>query len=215
VTRLAIAALVVTFASLAHAGPSPAKPAAAPQTDKPPNPDEIADVESQEANLESQEHRKGLTFAVALGGGMTLGDGVGRGGAISIRLGHVATRKTVITFELAGGSAFHRARGSGPDAKEGPLLQDSNFGLFAGAQRYKDAAWIRAAGGITFLVRNAMKDGSGGEAPITGVGGLIGGGYDFARLRYLTIGFEGFGMASASSDGLRAQVLLGLGLAFY
>jgi hypothetical protein len=182
--------------------------------EKPPAPDEIADVESQEANLESKEHRKGLTFSIGGGLGVSLGDGFGRGGALSIRLGHVATRKSVITFELAGGSAFHRRVGM--NDMEGPLLQDSTFGLFAGAQRYKDAFWVRAAGGVTFLVKNAMKDGTGGDAPIGGIGGLFGLGYDFARLRYLTIGFEAFGIASASSDGLRAQVqIFGLNVAFY
>ena len=46
---------------------------------------------ADEANLESNAPRAGMTFSVALGAGITMGDGVGRGPALSFRIGHVAT----------------------------------------------------------------------------------------------------------------------------
>jgi len=210
VKRLAIATLVVTIARVAHADTSttPARPA-----DKPTKPDEIADVESSEANLESSEPRKGLTFAGALGGGLMIGGGVGRGPTLSLRLGHVATRKTVITFELTFGNALHK------ESTTGATLTDINTGLFAGAQRYKarrSPLWGRIAGGPMVLVKNAMADGSGGgDKPITGIGGLLGGGYDIARWGYLVFGAELTGIASLSRDGLKVQGGLGLGLSYY
>lgn len=199
--RAAIATLVVSIAATAHADPA-----------KQPPPDEIADIESREANLEPDEPRSGLTLAGALGGSIMLGGdiGVGRGPAVSLRLGHVATRNTVITFELTGTSSLHKA------SMDGPTLTDSNFGLFAGAQRYTSPSlWLRAAGGITVLVTDAMTDGTGGDKPRGGIGGLVGGGFDIARWGYLVLGFETFGMASLSSDGLKVQLAFSAGLSYY
>lgn len=223
-SRLATAALVVSFANLAHAdAPATAQPPAGPSATaaeraaKPSPFDEIADVESREANLESKEPRKGVTVAGALGFGIMIGGdiGVGRGPAVSLRLGHVATRKTVITFEIAGTSALHKRTGVGPGAMESTTLTDSNFALLAGAQRYTTGSlWLRAAGGPTILVQNASTNGAG-DKPIGGLGGLIGGGVDIARWGYLVFGAELFGMGSVSSDGLKLQLAFSLGLSYY
>ena len=210
--RFAIATLVVSFATLAHADApkKPAEPEKPAETAKQPPPDEIADVESLEANLESNEPRKGFTFAIAAGGGIRLAGGVANGPVLSLRLGHVATRKTVITFELIRTDAYHK------QATMDPTVSDLNNGLFVGAQRYvKPIAWVRAAGGLAVLVKNADKDGTGGEDPVAGVGGLIGGGIDIARWGYFVIGFEVVGMASVSKDGLKAQGGLSLGFSYY
>lgn len=204
--RLAGAALVVTFASVAHAD-APAKTE--------PAPDEIADIEAREANLEPIEPRKGLTFAGAVGGGILMGGdlGVGRGPTLSLRLGHVATRKTIITFELTGNSALHKRAMTGAGSE---TLTDSNFALLAGAQRYTTASlWLRAGAGPTLLVTDAMTDGTGGDKPRIGAGGLVGGGIDLARWGYLVLGLETFGMASVSSDGFKLQISFGLGLSYY
>ena len=75
--------------------------------------------------------------------------------------------------------------------------------------------WLRGAGGLTLLTKNANADGRGGDSPIGGIGGLFGGGLDLARWGYFVIGLEGFGAASVSSDGLRAQLSLGLGFSYY
>jgi hypothetical protein len=211
--RAAIAALVVTVAGTAHADTAAKIVAAATEAPATPAasepPDGIADIESREANLESEESRSGLTFAGALGGGIFIGGdvGVGRGPAISLRLGHVATRKTVITFELTGSSALHKR------SMTGDTLTDSNVALFVGAQRYTtQSLWVRAAGGPTILVTNANTKGGGGDAPRGGAGGLLGAGFDFAHLRYVSFGFETFLMTSVSGDGFKLQLGFSLGM---
>jgi hypothetical protein len=60
-----------------------------------------------------------------------------------------------------------------------------------------------------------MTDGTGGDKPRGGVGGLVGGGFDIARWGYLVLGFETFGMASVSSDGLKVQLAFSAGLSYY
>lgn len=214
--RFAIAAAVVAFASAAHADSAfvaPAKSAKLAETaPKPAKPDEIADIESREANLEPREPRKGFTFAGAVGGSIMVGGdiGVGRGPALSFRLGHVATRKTVITFELTTTGGLHQAGAAGD------TLTDSNTGLLAGAQRYTSGSfWVRAAGGLTVLVTNLKSDGSGGDKAIAGIGTLGGAGLDLARWGYLVLGLEAFGLASVSRDGLKAQLAFSLGLTYY
>ncbi len=213
--RFAIAAVVVAFASSARADTRVAAAASDPKPEaKPdPEPDEIADVESREANLETKAPRKGLTFAAAFGGGIVVGGdvGVGRGPTVSLRLGHVATRKTVITFELNRGDALHKA------SVDGSTLYDLNVALLAGAQRYTSRSlWVRAAGGPVFLTKNATSAaGTGGESPRAGVAGLIGAGFDIARWGYLVFGAELTGMASVTGDGLKAQGGFALGFSYY
>lgn len=212
----AIATLVVTVAGTAQADTAATSVAAATQPSEPAAtespPDEITDVESREANLESEEPRSGLTAAIALGGGLMLGGdiGVGRGPAVSLRIGHVATRKTVITFELTSTNGLHKR------ATDNEILTDSNVALFFGAQRYASRSlWVRAAGGPTILVTNAMTNGTGGDKPRGGLGGLVGAGFDFARLRYVAFGFETFAMGSVSGDGFKMQLGFSLGMSIY
>lgn len=183
-----------------HADDRPA-PAPAP-------PDEIADVESREANLESVAPRAGLVFAAAAGFGVLVGGdiGVGRGGAVSLRVGHVATRRTVITFELTGSGAQHKP------AMTSKALTDTNVGLFAGAQTYVSrSTWVRLAGGPTVFTANI----GGDQYTRGGVGGLAGFGLDLVRRRFLVLGFESFGMGSVSRDGFKLQLGFGLGLSYY
>ena len=205
--KLAIAAAVVAIARIAYADTAPAKPA------EPAKPDEIADTESTEANLEPHEPRNGFTFTVAALGDFLLGNGVGRGLAPSFRLGHVATRKTVITFELTFPNSVHRA--TGLNMESGPTLVDSNTCLFAGAQRYKGQKWARLAGGLTILTKNARADGSdSGDKPIAGVGTIVGFGADLVRLGYPWLGVEAMFMGSLSRDGVKVSFGAGLGVMF-
>jgi hypothetical protein len=174
-----------------------------------PKPDRIADEESAEANLESKAPRDGLTFTFALGGGLLLGGdiGIGRGGALSARIGHVATRRSVITFELSLTGALHR-RGT-----EGEVVTDSNAGLYAGALRYAGkSTWVRASGGLTVFTANARSE---DQTSHTGLGGLVGGGLDLVRWGYVVLGFEVFGMASVTSDGFKVNTGFCLGLSYY
>ena len=172
-------------------------------------PDPIADEESTEANLESNAPRSGLVVSLSLGGGLLLGGdiGVGRGGAASLRLGHVATRHTVITFELSGTGALHK-RGT-----DGPTVTDSNVGLYAGALRYTSrSTWVRGAGGLTVFTANV---GSGDQSATAGLGALVGGGLDLVRWGYLVLGLEVFGMASVTGDGFKVNTGFCLGLSYY
>jgi hypothetical protein len=210
--RAAIATVVVCIAATAHADSSPRVAAAEPA--KEPEPDPIADIESREANLESKEPRNGFTFAGALGFGVLIGGdiGVGRGPSLSLRLGHVATRRTIITFELTGSSGLHK------EGTDDDTLADSNFALFAGAQTYTSRSfWLRGAAGITTFVEDAdARSGSGGQDPVAGLGALVGAGLDVIRSRYFVLGIEIFALGSVSSDGAKLQIVpFSLGLSFY
>ena len=172
-------------------------------------PDEIADVESAEANLENDAPRAGFVFSFSLGGGLLLGGdlGVGRGGAASVRIGHVATRRTVITFELSGTGALHRR------CKDCSAATDTNVGLYAGALRYVgNSTWLRAAGGLTVFNANV---GTSDQAGYAGLGGLVGGGLDLVRWGYLVLGLEMFGMSSVTRDGFKVNTGFCLGLSYY
>lgn len=214
-TRFAIATLVVSFANVAHAdtppAPSPAVQATPPAPTKHARPDEVADIEAREANLERDEPRDGLTFSAALGPSIALGAGsVGRGPQLSLRLGHVATRRTVIEFEFGVAGSLHK------QSVDGPTLTDNDFSLFVGAQTYqKKKLWVRGAGGLTTLVKNQMADGSGGDKPRTGIGGLVGAGLDIYRNGYFVFGAEATSLASISGDGFKMHLALQLNLSYY
>ena len=226
--RAAIVTLVVALAAPAHADtPAPGEPVERTVMDgaprqpgevgkpaKEPEPDEIADIESREANLETKAPRKGLTFAGALGAGIMIGGdiGVGRGPSLSLRLGHVATRKTVITFELLINTALHKR------AVDSVTLSDNNINLFAGAQRYTARSlWVRAAGGLASLQTNVVaKTGMDGDPARVGVGGLLGVGVDYVRWGYVVLGGELFGMGSVTGEGFKLQLaFVPLNLSFY
>jgi hypothetical protein len=198
-----VAAVPCTLAALAGVALAETAPANTPA------PDEIAETEAREANLESNAPRRGLTFGGALLGGIMLGGdiGVGRGPGGSLRVGHVATRKTVITFELVGTGALHK-----PSTTQ--TLTDSNGGLFLGAQRYASpSAWVRIAGGPDLLSKNV---GQGSVASNHGgIGGLVGAGLDLARWGYLVFGLEAFLMTSVTGDGFKVQLAFGAGLSYY
>lgn len=172
-------------------------------------PDPITDEEASEANLETASPRSGITVSFSLGAGLLLGGdiGVGRGGAASLRIGHVATRRTVITFELTGTGALHKR------AMLDSAVTDTNVGLYAGALRYVTrSTWLRAAGGLTAFTANVGTDTQHAHA---GLGGLVGGGLDLIRWGYLVLGAEFFGMSSITGDGFKINTGFCLGLSYY
>ncbi len=172
-------------------------------------PDSIADEESAEANLESKAPRSGLVVSFSLGAGLLLGGdiGVGRGGAASLRIGHVATRSTVITFEVSGSGALHKR------AITDSVVTDTNAGLFAGALRYTSrSTWVRAAGGLDVFTANV---GTADQRARAGIGGLVGGGLDLVRWGTLVLGLEVFGMSSITGDGFKVNTGFCLGLSYY
>jgi hypothetical protein len=99
-----------------------------------------------DANLESTANRQDLTLAVSGGAGLLVGLGIegptGRGGSADVRLGHVATPRTVITFEAGLTIVLHGTMSS-------PTYTNANLDLLAGAQYYvSESLWLRFAGGV-------------------------------------------------------------------
>lgn len=181
-----------------------------------PKPDPRAVEAGEEANLVSDAPRSGTTFSFSLGAGLVLGGngsnlgdtGVGSGPAISFRIGHVATRDTVITFELTGGSRVHETAVSGS-----PLYHDDDFNLMGGALVYVSPSfWLRGAGGLSVI----SFDDSRGMSPHAGVAALGGFGIDLVRWRKLVLGLEGWGLTSiVGVRGLVFDTGFGLGLTYY
>jgi hypothetical protein len=200
------AALLVACATSVAYGDAPP-----PSADATPDP---AVEDAADANLESNDSRSGLTFAVQLGGGLTVGfginDSVGRGGSISLRLGHVATRRTVITFELTATAALHKA------ATMSSTKANTDVNLLAGAQYYVNRSlWLRAAGGVGIYTRRDVKGASGNEdITLVGPAALGGIGIEILRFRWAAIGFE-FGTSTmVCRDGVLIATGAGLDLTF-
>jgi hypothetical protein len=74
--------------------------------------------------------------------------------------------------------------------------------------------WIRAAGGLDVLTKNAKSTGGGGTSH-GGLGGLVGGGIDMARWGYLVFGLETMAIGSITADGFKVQLGFSLGLSYY
>lgn len=172
--------------------------------------DPTAAAAADEANLESNAPRAGMTFSVALGAGITMGDGVGRGPALSFRIGHVATPSTVLTLEITGGSLLHQ---EAAPMGNGPIMHNDFIGLMAGGLYYVSGSfWIRGASGLaTYTIDSGMNNKA--HLGITGVGGL---GLDFVRWHYLVLGIETFSqVAIVGTRGLMLNTGLCLGLTYY
>jgi hypothetical protein len=189
---------------------------AAPATAFADQPDSRAVQAGEDSNLVSNAPRSGTTFSISLGGGLILGGnagnvgdtGVGRGVSASFRVGHVATRDTVITFELTGGSRFHESNVTGS-----PLYHDDDYNLMAGALTYvAPSLWLRGAGGLSVITF----DDSTGSKPRAGIAGLVGVGVDIVRWRQVVLGLEGWGMTSlVAVRGVVFDSGLCLGLTYY
>jgi hypothetical protein len=184
---------------------------AAPRAE-PPDP---AVLEASDANLESTADRRGLTFAASVGGGFTAGfgieDSVGRGGAVSLRLGHVATPRTVITFEVQVAAVLHEpATGSSVKA-------NTCANLLGGAQYYPNRSlWLRLAGGFgAYQGRQvAVSGGRLGDVTLTGPALLVGAGVDLARFKWAVVGIEAGTSAMINRDGVLVVSAAGLGVQF-
>ena len=201
---LAVAAAVAALSSVASADDTA-------KADEPAEFDENADATARDANLESNAQREGVMFGGALGGGVMIGGGVGRGPVVDFRLGHVATQRTQITFELVVSSSLHK-----PAMMSDRTLTDSVAGLFVGAQRYtakRSPVWVRGAGGLAFFQKDFGADDP--PKPRSGVGGLIGAGYDLLRWGKVVLGFEAFAVGSITYDGFKLDLNFCTNLMFY
>lgn len=199
-------------ALVAAAGVAHAEPAAAPAAPDEPDP---AVQDASDANLESTADRRGLTLAAAAGGGVIIGfgikDSVGRGGSLSLRLGHVATRRTVITFELGATAALHR-----PATMSGTST-NTNVNLAAGAQYYVNRSlWLRLAGGAGVYTGRDVALSSGGLGTVTLIGPVVVGGIgvDLLRIKFGVLGIEFATSAMINGDGLLVASGAALGVAF-
>lgn len=199
--RLAVAG-GLAVAGVAHAEPKPpatppsAAPSAAPgATRAAPVADEAPDpaVEyAADANLESTANRQGLTFAASFGGGLLVGLGIdgptGRGGSLDFRLGHVATPRTVITFEVGATIVLHGMTNAA-------TYTNTDVNALAGAQYYvSESLWLRFAGGLGVYQAKHVEasDPTKGTVDFQLIGpAMLGGiGVDVARFKWAVIGVE-------------------------
>jgi hypothetical protein len=226
--RLAVIASLAVGGA-AHAEPKPpatpsgALPSAAPGAARAaPPPAEAPDpaVEyAADANLESTANRQGFILAGAVGGGLLVGLGIagstGRGGSFDVRLGHVATPRTVITFEVGGTIVLHGT--AQLTAMDSVTYTNTNLNVLAGAQYYvTESLWLRFAGGlgryqashVESLDRNVSID-----VQQTGPAVLGGIGVDFARFKWAVFGIE-LGTSAMVRSGVVLASDLRLGVAF-
>src|SRR5690242_6834484 len=109
---------VVLLAARAHADPVPAK------AEPDPEPDSEAE-RAGDANLEPLDKRQGLVFGISIGPSLTFGADVGTGGAVSLRVGHVATPRLVFQLELNGSAVVHSVEDTMNPDKPGRLVANA------------------------------------------------------------------------------------------
>lgn len=175
----------------------------------PPRPDPAAE-RVVEANLESIEHRRGIVFGAALGASVTIGGGTGTGGLLNLHLGHVATPRTVITFELNGSAQFHQN-----PAME--LVANNITTVLAGFQYWVGPSlWFRGGlGAGTYHCNQCLN--SVGQRPSTKAAGPAGGvsvGVDLVRFHGTVLGFELSSSSLLTRDGVIVTNAMSLGLSF-
>jgi len=196
----AIALVAIAAMRIAHADPAPAKE---------PTPDPAAE-RAADANLESVEHRRGIVFGGALGASVTIGGGTGTGGDLALKIGHVATPKTVITFMFGGSAQFHKNL-----MKD--LVANATTYALAGAQYWVGPSlWVSlgVGGGIYHCNSCLNSAGQTVNTKRTGVAGGVGAGIDLARWRGVVLGLEIYSVSVLDRDGLVMTSGMSLGLAF-
>jgi hypothetical protein len=208
IRTIVVAALVV--AGVVHAEPA-AKAVAKPELYIPPPspPDPQAEAAASEANLESITPRAGMTMSFAVGGALFLGGGggVGRGGLITARLGHVMTPSTVLQLELVGGSMLHTI------ATDSKIYRNDDVNFTVGAQYYTSPSlWFRGGGGFGVYTRN---DGPNMTQTLPGLAGVFGIGVDLIRRHYFVLGLETYSVGLINRSGLLVSSALGIGISYY
>lgn len=214
----------LAVASVAHADSKPpsATPSAAPGATRPvptpavEEPDPTVEY-AADANLESTANRQGLTFAASVGGGLIVGFGIdgstGRGGSVDLRLGHVATPRTVITFELGATIVLH---GTVMNEMDSATYTNTDVNLLAGAQYYvSESLWVRFAGGVgTYQASHVQRSDNNVFVDVqqTGPAVLGGIGLDVARFKWAVLGVE-IGTSAMIRSGVLIASDLRLGVA--
>jgi hypothetical protein len=202
------AGLVLFVTSAASAAPTSGSAPTAPTPAQ-------AALDAGDANLAPIAARNGLVFTAAIGGGLMVGfginDSVGRGGSLSLRLGHVATSRTVINFELDVTAALHRQTTNSATAT------NTETNLVAGVQYYANRSlWLRFAGGIgVYQAQDVVLDnGQPGDQSLVGPAALFGLGVELARFKWAVFGIEASVSAMVNRDGVLVANGFDLGLAF-
>lgn len=174
-------------------------------------------AQAADANLESTANRRGMTVAVAFGGGQIAGfgidDSVGRGGSFSLRIGHVATPNTIVGLELAVSGVLHRA------TETSDAQPNTNTSILIGAQRYiNPSLWLRfGLGAAVYDARDvSIKDMPGVYTNRTtwGPSALVGLGLEFWRYRWMVFDVEGAAVVTATAGGVLVATTAGLGISF-
>lgn len=203
----------VAVAAIARADVPPAtsRPAATSAVAAAADAPDPAVAEAANANLESPSPRRGLTFSIAGGGGLTVGfginDSVGRGGSGSLRLGRYASDNTALTLEAAGTAVLHTP-GTDSSAKANTVGE-----LLAGVQYYANPSlWLRFAGGFAAYQRRGVQldNGKIGNTTLLGPGILGGLGVEVARFHWAVLDVE---VQTSAVIGLHG-VLFASGLGF-
>jgi hypothetical protein len=192
--RLAAVGLLAILAPLAHADPTP-DPAASRAGD---------------ANLESIEHRRGIVFGAAIGGSVTIGGGTGTGGDLALKLGHVATPKTVIMMTLGGSAQFHK------DLNMNLVANNLTYALVGAQYWVGPALWLNlSVGGGTYHCNQCVDDASiPRNTKRAGPGGGFGAGVDLVRYRGVVLDLEIYSVGVISRDGFVMTSGMSLGLGF-
>jgi hypothetical protein len=178
----------------------------------PPEVDDASVEAASEANLESQAPRRGTTLSLSVGAAATFGFGIddstGRGGALSIRVGHVMTPRALMTFEVTSFATLHEI-GMAPTT----LLTNTDVNLLVGVQQYTSPSlWVRAAGGVGAykLERGAMP-----TLHYAGPTSAVGIGIDIIRHHYLVVAIEAVTTGMLNRDGVLISSTLGVGVSYY
>ena len=205
---------LVAIALLAIARTAVADPASKPAIEPPPDP---AATRAGDANLETLEQRRGYTFSIVAGPSLTFGADVGTGGALSLRMGQVATASTVVSFELNGSAVFHSVEDpANPDAP-GRLVANSNTTLLAGVQHWVNPSLslrLAVGGGRYRCNECGPPDGSGMRTTekYAGAAGSFGAGIDLVRWGSLVVGLELHSVTLFTLDGMLSNNSFGLAL---
>jgi hypothetical protein len=215
------AALLAPAVARADATPATAAPAAtatataaaaaAPAAAPAPAPPDPAALEAGEANLESTALRRDVILTLGLGGAFSIGLGMdnatGSGGALTLRLAHVANARAVFSAELVGSALFFKVLDS--------LYQTNVQSFLLSGQYYvNEALWLRAGLG---LGRYGADDHRVGELVVrerfrlAGPAGSAGAGVDIVRLKRFRASLELCSTAMLNSKGvlLSNAILLG------
>ncbi|MBL0218654.1 MAG: hypothetical protein IPQ07_32845 [Myxococcales bacterium] len=192
-TAVALAIALTSTAVAAHADPEP-DPAAARAGD---------------ANLESTAHRRGLVFGGALGLSLTFGGGTPAGGGLLLRIGQVATPKTVITFTVGGDTQLHKV---GDEV----IANSVGYGLAGGQYWVGPSLWVSLGLGVgNYHCNQCQNDAK--QTVDTRRAGLASGagiGVDLVRFHGVVLGLELHGMTLLARGGMITTGGMSLGLSF-